>query len=69
MYQQNVQLIFCFYRNQIDYHRKVELGLIKPEEEPKTVDYYEGAPGQAPSKIKVEDLVTITSSVNTTDES
>ena len=50
-------------RQQMDYVHKVRMGLIKPEEENQTVDLYDNAPGQAPTKIKPEELVTITSSV------
>jgi len=52
---------------QMDYVKKVELGLIKPDEESKTVEIYDNAPGRAPSKIKPEDLVSITSSVKPTE--
>lgn len=51
----------------MDYVKKVELGLIKPDEESKTVDIYDNAPGRAPSKINPEDLVSITSSVKPTE--
>lgn len=50
-------------RQQMDYVQKVRSGLIKPEEENQTVDLYDNAPGQGPTKIKPEELVTITSSV------
>lgn len=51
----------------MDYVNKVEMGLIKPDEESKMVEIYDGAPGRAPTKIKPEDLVSITSSVKPTE--
>ena len=51
----------------MDYVKKVEMGLIKPNEESNTVDIYDNAPGREPSKIKPEDLVSITSSVKPTE--
>ena len=53
----------------MDYVKKVQLGLIKPEEESEsqTVDFYDKAPGRAPTKMKSEDLVSITTSVKPTE--
>ena len=53
----------------MDYVKKIQMGLIKPDEDPesRTVDIYDDAPGRGPTKIKSEDLVSITSSVKSTE--
>ena len=51
-------------RYQMDYIKKKQLGLIKEEEEleSRIIEIYDKAPGQEPTKLKTEDLITITSS-------
>ena len=51
-------------RYQIDYMKKKELGLIKEgdELESRIIEVYDKAPGQEPTKVRTEDLITITSS-------
>ena len=53
------------FRNQLDYLKKKEMGLIKEEEgatESRLIDVYDKTPGQSPTRIKAEDLIVITSS-------
>ena len=51
-------------RYQMDYIKKKQLGLIKEEDEleSRVIEVYDKAPGQEPTKVKTEDLITITSS-------
>ena len=48
----------------MDYIKKKQLGLIKEEDEleSRVIEVYDKAPGQEPTKVKTEDLITITSS-------
>ena len=48
----------------MDYMKKKQLGLIKEEDEleSRIIEVYDKAPGQEPTKLKTEDLITITSS-------
>ena len=70
MIQSKVENISCFAnqqvisRYQMDYIKKKQLGLIKEEEEleSRIIEIYDKAPGQEPTKLKTEDLITITSS-------
>jgi len=49
---------------QMDYMKKKQLGLIKDdnETESRLIEVYDKAPGQSPTMIKADDLITFTSS-------
>ena len=48
----------------MDYMKKKQLGLIKDdnETESRLIEVYDKAPGQSPTMIKADDLITFTSS-------